>query len=142
MYFHKYSGSNQGGACYGFTSKHPFLSYMHEGNYMSARLLTAKTSLRQISLRFFDLYVNIKSDCEAFLDLFAQMYRRFMVDMSPPGFQPTVDFTLLAEPGDRYDTPVIIVDNEIWPLSHSRLFEGYAYECVLSTIVLKQARFF
>lgn len=110
---------------------------MRDDKYMSATLLPENTSLRQINLRFFDLPVTIKSDCEGFLGLFAQMYRRFLADVLPPGLQQAVDFTLLAEPGDRYDTPVIIIDNEIWPLSHSGLFEGYAYECVINTMVTR-----
>ncbi|MBI2471527.1 MAG: hypothetical protein HYV59_09840 [Planctomycetes bacterium] len=104
---------------------------------MSARSLTEKTSLYQINLRFFDVDVTIKSDCKSFVDLFSQMYHKFLVDRLQTDSRSTIEFALLAEQDDTYNAPVIVINNEIWPLSNARLFDGYAYECVLSTIIAR-----
>jgi len=95
----------------------------------------AELAIRQLQLRFFDLDVNIRSDSSAYINLFAQMYRRFRANGAPSPAQKPVEFTVLTNPDNRWGHPVMILDGEVWPLYDPRLLEGYTYEGVLNAIV-------
>jgi len=88
-----------------------------------------------LRLRFFDLDAEIRSDSDAYVDLFARMYRRFQVGGSPVLDQKSVEFTVLTKPDDRWGHQAIILDREVWPLYDPWLLEGYTYESVLHAIV-------
>ena len=92
---------------------------------------------QELRLRFFDLYTIIKSDSSEFIDLFASMYRRFLADGSSSTVRSTAEFVLITNPDNQWGKPVIILNDEVCPLSDSRLLEGYAYETILSSIITR-----
>lgn len=92
---------------------------------------------QELKLRFFDLHAIIKSDSGEFINLFAQMYRRFRADGSSSSVRSTAEFVLITNPDNRWGKPVIILNGEACPLSDSKLLEGYAYETILISIITK-----
>jgi hypothetical protein len=99
------------------------------------RSSTAKSTTQQLKLRFFDLDAVIQSDSAPYLDLFAHMYRRFPPSAAPLPAQKLAEFTVLTNPENQWDYPVMILDGEVWPLRDPRLLDGYTYESVLNAIV-------
>lgn len=92
---------------------------------------------RQLRLRFFDLETHIQSDSSTYIDIFAQMYRRFQVDdLSLPNQTP-VEFTVLTHSDNYWGKPIMIIDEQVWPLNDPRLLEGYVYESVLNAILAR-----
>jgi hypothetical protein len=96
-----------------------------------------KLAAQQITLRFFDLEANIQSDSEAYIHLFAQMYRRFQANGTPASVQPPAEFVVLTNFDNAWGQPVMILDGEVWLLNDPRLLEGYTYEGVLNAIVAR-----
>lgn len=100
-------------------------------------LLLKGSFIQQLKLRFFDLHVIIKSDSSEFINIFAQMYRRFRSDGSSSSVRSTAEFVLITNQDNQWGKPVIILNGEVCPLSDSKLLEGYAYETILISIIIR-----
>ena len=96
-----------------------------------------ESAIQQLRLRFFDLEANIRSDSSAIIDLFAQMYRRFQVDVAPSPVRPPIEFAVLTQPDNPWAKLAIVLDGEVRFLNDPRLLEGYVYESILHTIVAR-----
>jgi hypothetical protein len=96
---------------------------------------TTDSSIHQSKLRFFDLDADIRSDSSAYIDLFDRMYRRFRAPDSRPSGQRQIEFTVLTRPDNRWGHPMMILDDEPWPIRDPAILEGYTYEVVLNAIL-------
>lgn len=94
-------------------------------------------NLQELKLNFFDLEATIKSDSPAYINLFHSMYHRFKANGHAPKTKSLAEFTVLTKPNNRWGQPVLILDEQVWPINDRRLLEGYAYESVLNAIVAK-----
>ena len=90
-------------------------------------------AIHQLTLRFFDLRANIKSDSAAYISRFARMYRRFQANGAPN--QPQVEFTVLTQSDNAWGQPAMILDGEVRLLNDLGLLETYTYDGVLNAIV-------
>jgi len=92
---------------------------------------------RELRLRFFDLEASIRSDSLSHIDLLDRLYSRFRADehVSPAPYQ--LDVALLTRPENPWRGPVLIVDQEVWPLRDPSLLEGWAYAFILSNIIAR-----
>ncbi|MEE8390531.1 MAG: hypothetical protein V3S14_07000 [Anaerolineae bacterium] len=93
--------------------------------------------VQQLAFRFFDLETHIRSDSSAYINLFAQMYRRFQATEPPSSVQLPVEFTVLTKPDNPWGKPVMILDGDVWPLNDPGLLEGFVYQSILNTIVAR-----
>jgi len=96
---------------------------------------SARSTTRQLRLRFFDLDAIIRSDSNAYISLFARMYRRFRASDSPDQGQPPAEFVVLTHPDNPWGHQVMILDGEVCVLNDPDLLEGYTYDGVLNAIV-------
>lgn len=92
---------------------------------------------RELWLRFFDLDVLIRSDSLPHIDLFERMYSRFRTNSHPSPAPFRLDITLLARPENPWQAPILLVDQELWPLREPRLLEGWVYAFILSNIIAR-----
>ncbi|MCF6148553.1 MAG: hypothetical protein E3K37_07835 [Candidatus Kuenenia sp.] len=99
--------------------------------------LLQKSSLLVVKLYFFDLEVTISSDSHEFVDLFTKMYRRFRKNEFPSLAKSQIEFSLITHPDNPFGKPVLMCNDEIWPLNNSKLLEGFTYECVLMSIITR-----
>lgn len=104
---------------------------------MGSEILVKELVDKELHLRFFDLYTVIRSDSGEFINLFAQMYRRFRVDSASSAALSTAEFVLITNPDNQWGKPVIILNGEVCPLSDAKLLEGYAYETILISIITR-----
>jgi hypothetical protein len=63
------------------------------------------------------------------------MYSRFLTDGNPALIERSVEFAVLTNFDNIWGRPVMILDEEIWPLPASDLRQGYVYDSILSRIV-------
>jgi hypothetical protein len=107
-----------------------------EGNAMEppTRRLTIQPT-QQLKLRFFDLEAHIESDSGPYINLFAQMYRRFRTNGAPVPVQPPAEFVVLTRSDNAWGQPVMILHGEIRPLNDLGLLAAYIYDGVLNAIV-------
>lgn len=109
----------------------------------SARVVsTRELATHQFTLRFFDLEATIQSDSSAYINLFAQMYRRFEANSGgmlgygvPSPAQKRAEFALLTGSDNTWGQPVMILNGDLCKLHDPRLLEGYTYEAVLNAMV-------
>jgi hypothetical protein len=90
-----------------------------------------------LRLRFFDLEAIIRSDSTSHIDLLDRLYGRFRVDDRVSTAPYRLDVALLTQPENPWRRPVLIVDQEVWPLRDPRLLEGWAYAFILSNIIAR-----
>lgn len=90
-----------------------------------------------LKLRFFDVDLVIRCDSPRFIGLFDIMYGRFGIDMLTPAHSPPLECAVLTglDPADA--APVLIVDDQVYPLHNSRLIEGYVYERIMQEVVMR-----
>jgi hypothetical protein len=90
-----------------------------------------------LRLRFFDLEAIIRSDSTSHIDLLDRLYGRFRADDLASPAPYWLDVALLTQPENPWRRPVLIVDQEVWPLRDPRLLEGWAYAFILSNIIAR-----
>lgn len=100
-------------------------------------LLQKPYLLNKVTLYFFDLVVTIKSDSLEFVDLFTKMYSRFLKNEFPSLPASQIEFSLITYPGNIFGKPVLMCNDEIWPLNDPKLLDGFAYECILMSIITR-----
>ena len=96
-----------------------------------------ESATHKLTLRFFDLDIEISSDSDAHVDLFARMYRRFLTEGSPATLQPPPQFILQTRPDNPWGKPVLSLDGEVWPVDDPRMLNGYFYDCILNAIIAR-----
>ena len=85
----------------------------------------------KLTLRFLDVEATIWSDDEAFINLFRQMYARFIVPkLSSVGLKSSAEFAYLTRSDNPWGKPLLLLDGEIWPL----VPRDYAYINILKSI--------
>lgn len=100
-------------------------------------LLQKPYLLNKVTLYFFDLVVTIKSDSLEFVDLFTKMYSRFLKNEFPSLPASQIEFSLITHPDNIFGKPVLMCNDEIWPLNDPKLLDGFAYECILMSIITR-----
>jgi hypothetical protein len=83
-----------------------------------------------LSLRFFDQAVALRSDTPAFVDLFGQMYRHFVM----PGAGPESAWPVTLRTSG---TPTLTLGDETRRLGPAGLLEGFVYEITLYAILAR-----
>ena len=85
----------------------------------------------KLALRFLDVEATIWSDDEAFINLFRQMYARFIVPkLSSVGLKSSAEFAYLTRSDNPWGKPLLLLDGEICPL----VPRSYAYINILKSI--------
>ena len=92
---------------------------------------------RELRLRFFDVEAFIRSDSTPHIDLLDRIYGRFRTDghVSPAPYR--LDVALLTGPENPWRRPVLLVDQEVWPLREPRLLESWVYAFILANIIAR-----
>lgn len=91
----------------------------------------------QLRLRFFDLVAVLRFDSQAHLEYFDQLYSRFRADaISTPG-QSVAEFTLLTGSDNDWGQPVMILEDEVWPLNDANIPAEFFYDNILCNILAK-----
>jgi len=103
---------------------------------MDKMIVEAISSLKEshhIDFRFFDVGVCIYSDSETFLELFSKMYNRFQNSVAVPS--PHLEVALFVNNDNPWGSPVLVLEDGVFPLDGSWYIEGYAYEQILYYIL-------
>ncbi len=95
---------------------------------------TAKYTLK---LRFFDQQALIESDSNLHIELFGRMYRRFTVAEFLPAPEPPLKFAVLTRADNHWQQPVLVIEDDAWPLTDPQTLEGYVYEMILQTLITR-----
>jgi hypothetical protein len=111
-----------------------YLNYFLEKVYKPMEQISRESVAQQISLSFFNQEVNIQSDSSTYINLFKQMYSRFVTHEQSSVAQPSLDVSVWTKTDNSHGRPVIVMDGEVRPLNDPGLMEGYVYECILSTV--------
>ncbi len=90
--------------------------------------------IHPVYLRFSDVSVTIASDSREFLDNFARIYRRFLRREPCPSPDTHLDFFVGFNAGNPWGMPVIVCNQEVYPVHDIRLLDGYAYERIISAV--------
>ena len=101
------------------------------------KLLPQELITHQLRLRFFNLEASVGSDSKAFIDVFRKMFRRFQVETPSPDTWAQLECALITNPDNPYGCPVIIVGDEVCPVSDPRVLEGYTYEKIVVAIITR-----
>jgi hypothetical protein len=94
--------------------------------------MTDQAAARELWLRFFDIDVKLASDSANLLDLFGQVYRRFLITETDARPRP-LSFFVLSQP-DRGRQPFLIIDRDVWPLPEPELMPGYVFQRITTAI--------
>ncbi len=93
--------------------------------------LLDKLAPHHLGMRFFDQVADIRSDSQAYIDRFAQIYHRFRSD----GASSPLVFTVLTQADNPWGKPLLAFDGKIRSLDRPGLLHGYAYEVILHAIL-------
>lgn len=91
----------------------------------------------ELKLRFFDLDVILRSDSPGYIDLFGKMYARFKDNGHTKPPQNRAEFVVLCAAENPWGQPVLLLDNEVWPLHNAASQQGYVYDSVLRSIMAR-----
>ena len=95
------------------------------------------SALPIVTLNFFDLKATIRSDSHAYINLFTNMYRRFLPNGDTSSLANKAEFTVFTGSNNDWGQPTLVLDEKVWPINNKGLLEGFAYESVLNEIVAK-----
>jgi hypothetical protein len=103
--------------------------------YSSSHLETVQlTLLKELCLSVYDLNVLIQSDTAEWIDLFAQIFARFIArTQQVTGRRLT--FQVLVNPDNCHGKSVLIYGDKVYPIQDSTLSHGYVYEFILHEIL-------
>lgn len=85
----------------------------------------------QTRLRFYDLDVRLTCDDSAYLEMFLHTYHRFRAGESVASPAQTVEIAIYTTPRNAWGRPMLVVDDQAWPLADPHRLQAYVYELIL-----------
>lgn len=91
----------------------------------------------QRTFRFFDVDLILQTDSTDFLRQFTQAFRRFQVADDPSDTGTLLSCSLLTSTGATQSQPVLLIDDQAWPIYQVPQWTGYVQQIILNAVATR-----